>query len=381
VSVRLDDRTIKVVLALAVNVTATERDDDRGTVWLRVGAVLAVLLLAGGAAGMMAESGPTADAVLDRVEERYDAAESYAGTAVLSATYENETTTKERSARAQFQYEAPGNYRVEVQAPEEYNGTVAATNGTVAWVQRPAGTTVVRPLNDTQQEWLDRVTVSAAVDRLEENASVSRRGTTTLDGEEVYVLDVTPDNESIDAGGTVWVDTDDYRVHQIRTEAQHNGTTLTATVRYESVTFGVSIHESTFQPPTDRSVVIASFDRTDYESVAAAREDVDFDVATAEPPAGFETGEVVAATQNDATTLSVTYTNETDRIAVVQSEQNPLSRIDAETETVTVNGHDAEYIERDEGGVVFWEADGLTYAVAGSVDKETLIEVASSLDA
>jgi ribose 1,5-bisphosphokinase PhnN len=48
---------------------------------------------------------------------------------------------------------------------------------------------------------------------------------------------------------------------------------------------------------------------------------------------------------------------------------------------VTVNGHDAEYIERDEGGVVFWEADGLTYAVAGSVDKETLIEVASSLDA
>jgi len=77
----------------------------------------------------------------------------------------------------------------------------------------------------------------------------------------------------------------------------------------------------------------------------------------------------------------VTYTNETDRIAVVQSEQNPLSRIDAETETVTVNGHDAEYIERDEGGVVFWEADGLTYAVAGSVDRETLIEVASSLDA
>jgi outer membrane lipoprotein-sorting protein len=354
-------------------------DSARGTVWLRVAIVAAVLLIAGAGAGMVLDTAPSGSEVVDRVAERYDSADSYTSTVAVDVTYANDSGTVERSGRARVLFSQPDNYRAEVLAPDELNGTVAATNGSVAWVTRPAGTTVVRSLNETQQGWLEDLNVTAALDRFQERADVTRQGTTTIDGTETYVLSVRPANESVDANATVWVDTDDYDVRQLRTTGTHNGTTVTTTVRYERISFGVSIHESTFRPPTDRSVVLAGLERSSYDSLAAATDDLSFPVTTAAVPSGFESSSVVLGERGDSQTLVVTYENETDRIAVVRSQRNPLSRLDADTESVTIGDANVSYLRARDRGVVFWRANNRTYAVAGSVDRDTLVSVAESL--
>lgn len=354
-------------------------DSARGTVWLRLATVIAVLAVAGVAAGVMIDTSPSGDEIVDRVGDRYDSADSYTSTVGVTVQYTNESGTVERSGRARVMFSQPDSYRAEVLAPERLNGTVAATNGSVAWVTRPAGTTIVRSLNETQQGWLERVNVSAALDRFEDHAEVTREGTATIDGTETYVLSVRPQNESYDVNATVWVDTEDYAVRQLRTTGEHNGTTVTATVRYESISFDVSIHESTFQPPADRSVVLAGLDRTSYDSLAAATDDVSFPVATSSLPDDFEETTVVLSERGDSQTLVVSYENETDRIAVVRSQRNPLSRIDVDTESVTVGDVDASYLRTRDTGIVFWRTDNRTYAVAGSVSRESLVSVAESL--
>ena len=375
------DRTVKATYPWDSNVTETMGSELRGRVSVRLVVVTALLLLVGVGAGVIfaQPAGPTTDDVLAGVEDRYDNASSYAGVVEVSATYENESGTYHRSGTAQVQYLAPNNHRVEVLAPEEYNGTVAATNGSAVWVARGVGTAAVQPLNATQQDWLARVNVSAAVDRLQENATVSLTGTATVAGEETYVLDVNPNNESYDAEATVYVDTDDYRVRKIEAVASHEAKTVRTTMRFRDFTFGVDIHESTFQPPSDRSVVVASLDRTSYDSLDAARADLNVSVATPTLPADFGEDRVVVGRYGEDATLTSTYTNDSATIAVVQSERDPLSKVDTDAENVTVGGLDAKYLEARDTGVVFWRADGLTYAVAGDVDRDTLVTVAESL--
>jgi len=358
-------------------------DATRGTIAIRLAVVLAVLAAAGVAAGVMLDTEPGGDEIADRVAERYDDAESYTTTVAVSVTYENETDTVQREGRARLVHAAPDSYRAEVLAPRELEGAVAATNGSVAWVDRPGAPTTVRAVNDTQQEWLARANLSAALDKLQENATITREGTTTLDGTETYVLSVEPDAEydadDHDGNATVWVDTEANTVEQIRTTASHNGTTVTTTVRYENTTFGVSVHESTFQPPTDRSVVLGSVDQRSYDSLSAAAANVSFEVRSATVPADFEEANVVVSERGDDETLAVTYENASDRIAVVRSERNPLARVSVDTESVTVADANASYLRERDTGVVFWQDDGRTYAVAGSVSRETLVSVAESL--
>jgi len=355
---------------------------DRGVAWGYVTAALAVVVLASVAAGMVvgapALTSPSADDVVAGVEERYDDAESYTGTVVVDGTYDNGTERVEHSARIHVQYRAPGSYRAEVVAPESANGTVMATNGSVAWATRPAGTTLVRPLDETEQGWLERANVSAAVDHLRENATVEKRGTATVDGEEAYVLDVSPRNESGDASATVWVSTDDYRLLKMEASGERGDETGSVTVTFEAFEFGVSIHDSAFQPPSDRNVVVASFDRTTYESVAEAREGSGAVVPSVDAPNYTATDVEVAAFDGDKT-ATVAYASDDSRVAAVASERNPLDRFDADTETVRVGDREASYATAGDTGVVFWRADGLTYAVVGDLPRERLVELAGTL--
>lgn len=361
----------------------TDTEGTRGgtRVWVLVVAALAVLAVSGIAAGLAAQTGPTAESVLDGVEQRYDTAESYTGVVVTEGTYDNGTETVTRTAEVRVQYAAPDDYRAEVLAPGDAEGTVAATNGSVAWTRRAGGATLVRPVNDTRSEWLDRVNVSATVDRLREDATVTYEGTETRDGVETYVLGVEPDNESDDASATVYVATDDYRVEAIESVARHDGTQVTTTTRFESFTFGVDIHRSTFQPPTDRQVVVAASERTTYESLAAADEAVSFAVETPDLRDGFSLQEVAVAEGGGQATVTATYGNGSATVAVVQSDREPPTLpAEAETDPVTVGDREARSLDTGEYGVVFWSDEGGTTAVTGSVSEERLVAVAASLD-
>ncbi|SEN83098.1 Outer membrane lipoprotein-sorting protein [Halorientalis persicus] len=381
--------------------TPPTSDTDRGVLSLRLAAIVAVLLGAGVVVGMAVQpdgtTGPSGEDALDRTAERYADADSFVGTVTLDVTVENETDRYERSARAQVQYLAPDGYRIDVLAPDRVANTTVATNGSVAWLDGPTGPPVVRSPNASQSERLDALNVSAAVEKLDANTSVTNRGTATVDGEETYVLDVAytgatelPDDERYanvsekldeieDTNLTVWVDTDDYRLHKVETVVTGAEGTATTTMRFESFRFDVAIDESTFRPPSDRRVVSGAFDRTSYDTLADADAAVDFAVSEPAVPAGFELQSAVVGTQGDRATVTGVYGNGTAEFLVVQSEQNPLARFDTDGESLTVGNETVTVVERGDTTVLFWEADGRTYGVAGSLGQDRLAEIAEPL--
>ena len=364
-------------------------------------AVVAVLLGAGVVVGMAVQpdgtTAPSGEDALDRTAERYADADSFVGTVALDVTYENETDRIERSARSQVQYLAPDGYRIDVLAPDRVANTTVATNGSVVWFDGPAGPPVVRSPNASQTERLEALNVSAAVEKLDANTSVENRGTATVDGEETYVLDVEytgstelPDDERYanlsdeldeieDTNLTVWIDTDDYRLHKVEAVVTGSEGTMTTTMRFESFRFDVAIHESAFQPPTDRRVVSGAFDRTSYDTLAEADAAVDFAVSEPAVPAGFELQSAVVGTQGDRATVTGVYGNGTAEFVVVASEQNPLSRFDADGESLAVGNETVTVVSRGDTTVLFWEADGRTYGVAGSLGQDRLAEIAEPL--
>jgi hypothetical protein len=150
-------------------------------------------------------------------------------------------------------------------------------------------------------------------------------------------------------------------------------------MRFESFQFDVAIDESTFRPPSERRVVSGAFDRTSYDTLAAADEAVEFTVTEPAVPAGFELESAVVGTQGDRATVTGVYANETSEFLVVQSEQNPLARIDADGESLTVGDETVTVVERGDMTVLYWEADGRTYGVAGSLGQDRLAEIAGPL--
>lgn len=395
------DRSVKRVSSLDDFVTPPASDSDRGILSLRMVAIVAVLLGAGVVVGMAVQpdgtAAPSGEDALDRTAERYADADSFVGTVAVDVTYENETDRIERSARAQVQYLAPDGYRIDVLAPDRVANTTVATNGSVVWLDGPTGPPVVRSPNASQSERLEQVNVTGVVEKLDANTSVENRGTATVDGEETYVLDVEytgstelPDDERYanvsdgldeieDANLTVWVDTDDYRLRKVEAVVTGANGTVTTTMRFESFRFDVAIHESAFQPPTDQQVVSGAFDRTSYDTLAEADAAVDFPVTEPAVPAGFELQSAVVGTQGDRATVTGVYGNGTAEFVVVASEQNPLARFDTDGESLTVGNETVTVLTQGDTTVLFWEADGRTYGVAGSLGQDRLAEIAAPL--
>ncbi len=383
--------------------TPPASDTDRGVLSLRIAAVVAVLLGTGVVVGMAVQpdgaAAPSGDDVLDRSAEQYSDADSFVGTVAVDVTFENETDRIERSARAKVQYLTPDGYRVDLLAPDRVANTTVATNGSVGWLDSPTGPPIVRSPNASQSERLEQVNVTGALEKLDANVSVTNQGTATVDGAEAYVLDVEYTgstnwsdqqwdgeqwqenvsdrlDEIENTNLTLWVDTDDYRLQKVETVVAGPEGTVTTTMRFESFQFDVAIDESTFRPPSDRRVVSGAFDRTNYETLAEADAAVDFDVAEPATPAGFELRSAVVGTQGDRATVTGVYANETTEFLVVQSEQNPLARLDTDGESLTVGNGTVTVVKRGDMTVLFWEADGRTYGVAGSVGQDRLAEIA-----
>jgi outer membrane lipoprotein-sorting protein len=385
-------------------------DTDRGVLPLRLVLVAAALLTVGVVVGMAVQpdgaTAPDGETILDRTAERYAEADSFAGTVTVETTFENDTDRIERSASARVQYLAPDSYRIDGRTPDRVANTTAATNGSTAWFDRPTAPPVVRTLNASHAEWHDAANPAEAVERLDSNVSVTNRGTATVDGDETYVLDVEYTgstewderwddtewdgeqwqanvsdrlDEVEDANLTVWVDTDDDRLRRVETVVTGSEGTVTTTMRFEAFQFDVAIHESTFQPPTDQQVVSGAFDRTSYETLADADAAVDFGLATPAVPEGFELVNATVGTQGDSATVIGVYTNGTSEFFVVQSEENPLARLDTDGESLAVGDGTVTVVERGDTTVLFWEADGRTYGVAGSLGQDRLAEIAGPM--
>lgn len=322
-------------------------------------AIVGIGLVAAGAAtglpGVAQMDQPSGDEILDDVEQRYDEAETVTGTAAVTVSNDSETT----EATVDFATKDPDKFRATVETDD--STYEAGSNGSVVWaVGEDESFAREVPSDEAFQDHHEMMTGSVS-----ENVSAELVETTELDGEEAYVVELTPTDEADekyeDLEATLWVSTDDSRVLQLTAT---DGATET-TVEVTETQFDVSIHDSTFEPPEDRVAVTTS---ESYESIDSLQEATDLELPS------YDGGEFQGATQlTSADGEAVIQEYATDdgevRIITATGAEDRLNDVE-DGESVTVDGEDATAVERDDRSIVFWTDDEVTTGVVvdGSVD-------------
>ena len=330
-----------------------------------IAVVVVGLVAAGVATGLPgADSQPTGEAILNDVEQRYDDAETLTGTAEV--TVANDSETKE--ATVDFAFAEPDQFRFVIEKDE--STSEVGSNGSVVWAVGEEESFAREIPAESEYEDYERPDDFVP----DEDVEAELVDTTDLDGEEAYVVELTPtddaDEKYEDVESTVWVSTDDSRVLQFEATDGENETTVEVTDQQ----FDVSIHESTFEPPEDRVAVTMTERYEEFDELEAATnldvpsyDDGEFEEATAYSSAD---GQAVIQQYgtDDGEVQIVTATGAEDRLGEIE-----------EGTSVTVDGEDATAVERDDRSVVFWTDDEVTTGVVvdGSVDDA--IEIAEAI--
>lgn len=341
-----------------------------------VAIVVIAVTLAGSATAIETIQQPSGDEVLDSVEQRYESAETITTEATVTVSNGSESTT------ATVEMAATADNRSRTIVSHDGETYRAGTNGTVAWAVGP-NRSVAYPVDSLANgEALDGTVapderlLDDAEDRFSEqgtpsmnasNVSATVVGTPSIDGTDTYEVELT--HPEADGTTTLWVSQDDSRV--VRLEVT-DGTNRTV-VSVQSTAFNVSIHDSTFDPPTDR-VSLTTVDS--YEEFDAAQMATDLDLPSpdatfAEATVTVRQGETVVGQQYDSdgrnvTVLSTTATDRFDRL----TENATTETVDGQTVAVQTVEHRA---------VVAWTDDGVTTAVVVEDSTDRALAIAGEL--
>jgi hypothetical protein len=207
-------------------------------------------------------------------------------------------------------------------------------------------------------------------ERYGDNVTATRVGTETVGGQEAHVLRVVSTNESIDTEGRLWVDREEYTV----LKAQATGENGTVTVRFSDTRFGVSVHESTYRPPTDGGREVPDADRETYDSFGAAQSATALDLPDLRDSYGFE--EVVVANYDGETTATAAYDTEygTAYVAVTTAD-----RVPGEGETRRVADRSVTVASAQGGAAAYWTDGDVTTAVVVRGPESSALAVAETL--
>lgn len=339
--------------------------------------IVALAVVATGAVGATLLDEPSADEIVDDVEQRYESADTVLGTVEVVA--ENETAS--RNATVEYVVADGNRSRITVDAGNRT--VVTGSNDTHAWVYDPAtGIAQVydeETIEDRAEEAERRFeeeygSYEQFRERYGENVTVERTGTATVDGEETYVLSVTPANESVDAEGTIWVDREDSVVRK----ASVTGENGTVTARFTETQFNVSVHNDTYRPPTDGGDEVPGAERESYESFDAAVEATD--LALPDLRAEYEFEGAIVASYDGTTTATLEYEtdNGTAYVAVTDGDRLPDGAGNA-TETREVAGETVTVADARGRSVAYWDDDGTTTAVIVEGPVSNAVAVAEAL--
>ena len=221
----------------------------------------------------------------------------------------------------------------------------------------------------------------------EEGIVIERTETTEYNGEDVHVVSVTHEDESIDGELTYWVTTDEY--HIVKQELTTAIGNITAEFDTE---IDRDIADSTFEPPEQEQEVINSYielqDQTQFEFVPEV-------VNLQSEPAQYEfdSGTVVTIPEIGGQVASAVYQNETASVAVIQSSimldewvEGTETTINNESVTV-VNASELTEIAADidslgeitDGSAAIWTDDEIMTVVVGDKSEQEIEEIAADL--
>ncbi|MAT39244.1 MAG: outer membrane lipoprotein carrier protein LolA [Ectothiorhodospiraceae bacterium] len=179
--------------------------------------------------------------IIDNVQEKYESVTDATVLFVQSVSFK--VSRAEQTSSGKLYFKKKNQYRIETDT------RTVVTDGKTSWSYNPQNKQVI--IDDFKEE-----SHSMAPDKLlltfPEDHYVSLVGEETLDGEDCYVLKLTPkDENSFTTGMKIWVN-DDWVIKRVEV-TDINGATTTYTIK--KITFNTGIQASTFHfeapPGTD----------------------------------------------------------------------------------------------------------------------------------
>ncbi|WP_335999445.1 LolA family protein [Halorientalis halophila] len=210
---------------------------------------------------------------------------------------------------------------------------------------------------------------------------VRYNGTDTVDGRTVYVLSITPRNESLvdEYEQRLWVDAERFFPLKRETAWMADGERHSQTVIYENVTFDPGLSDSVFEydSPADASVERKDQPRIDtYSSTAALRSQTNFSVPEPTLPSTFTLQYASRSDGRGITNVGLRYANATSRVTVTKATISSSSEGDWQ---VSIGDRSAD-VRVGYTNYVTWSCDGYYYKVfSEDLGPDLLIEIARSV--
>jgi outer membrane lipoprotein-sorting protein len=381
---------------------------------LAVALVGLLVVATGGGAVLLADEPPRSlPAAADGVAEQYRSLDGFNGTRVQVVSIGNDTrrTVQRVSLRP-----GTGAYRAVTLNRTGSTGVafdVTVSNGTVTWFYDRENESVQRvSLADSQAfgydpAQLERL-VTAAVDGTEvepsdisllpsvsrsgaggsgpglanlsaQQVSVRYTGTERVNDRRTYVLALTAEEPRLSNFSTrLWLDAEWFVPLRVSNVFTADGTRYETRIRYRSLTFDPGLENVSFRfEVPENATLVDGPQLSSFDSRAALARNTTLPVPDPEVPDGFALRDA-SQTVSEFRSATLRYSNGTGRLSVTVVNDTEAVQV-VEGATVEIGDRTGRLTSFGPGGSVGWSCDDRGYLVGGTVDNESLLDVARSV--
>jgi len=283
-----------------------------------------------------------------------------------------------------YERETPNVTRIELDDTDseptrgERIGRLFARLNATSGAETPAEPPTVEPLPVVPQS---AAQADAAAEASGAHLAVAYEGTDTVAGREVYVLRLTPVDETSESAyeQTLWLDAENAFPLKQRTAWTHEGKRTVQTTTYTDVTFDPGLDDARFTPDLPANATVHSPDTpetTTYRDVGALREAADVPVPDPSVPPTYE---LSYATRTDGRVQGVglRYAN---RTSVVTVAKYSFTYSDEDGDgSVTVDGRPAT-LTTGHRVSLSWSCENYRYTVRGTgISADAVVAVGESV--
>jgi outer membrane lipoprotein-sorting protein len=325
------------------------------------------------------ETTPDGEAIVENFTERVETLETVEFTRTTESEFNGQTTNATVRVVADLE---SGQKRTETIESSYGTNTTSVINETHMKTYNPDENTVSTVEYESQgYSMLPQITQLANESAVEYEFA----GTDTVNGEDVYLLDATPQQmyDEQNASLTVAVDTETYFPVQLKTSVDSDQYNVTSTQTYSNVSINEEVPESAFELDVPDDATEPSFDGPEvdsYEEYSSLQSDAELSLPSADLPGDyeFESGQTIDG--DGYYSVSLTYTDGEDHVHVSVQDDSPFDWSDRDGYDEVSLGDETGYVtDYDEYGFLHADANGNSYTVYGELNEDLLVDIGTAV--
>lgn len=310
-------------------------------------------------------------------------------------------TIDRRSTVADVVYRRPDTYRYDYESAPDPSLVTVVIEGDDATRYLRGGRVDELP---TRNLGIEAVGVRFAdfLVNLTDRYTVARNGTATVGGSRTEVLNLTPRTEVDRPLDRVWIDRETELPIRVRMRRSIGGRTVTTVVTYRDMSYDQGVSDGTFEVDVDAlpsrrpgaetrrggrnrtatGGADSNVSYTEYGTLAAAQDAVDFDVVAPSETASLAFDGARVKTLEGNRSVRLRYRNGTDRMVLLVTRSltprgGPLG---PRARNVTVGPSEGRAVELGDGvPILRWACGGYRFELSGTLPLSTLRRVGASV--